>query len=81
MVEEVGEENLAQVITDNASNYKAAGKLLVKKIRNLFWTPYDVHCIDLIFEDMTRIIMFIYNNYWVLNFYAKKIYKTTTTGC
>lgn len=39
VVEEVGEENVAQVITDNASNYKVAGKLLVEKIRNLFWTP------------------------------------------
>jgi len=26
MVDEVGEENVVQVVTDNASNYKLAGK-------------------------------------------------------
>ena len=29
VVEEVGEENVIQVVTDNAANYKAAGELLM----------------------------------------------------
>ena len=31
MVEEIGEQNVVQVVTDNASNYKAAGQLLMAK--------------------------------------------------
>ncbi|RYR13469.1 hypothetical protein Ahy_B04g070453 [Arachis hypogaea] len=38
VVEEVGEENVIQVVTDNAANYKAAGEMLMKKRKKLFWT-------------------------------------------
>ncbi|XLR53660.1 hypothetical protein HN51_021928, partial [Arachis hypogaea] len=47
VVEEVGEENVIQVVTDNAANYKAAGEMLMKKRKKLFWTPCAAHCIDL----------------------------------
>lgn len=35
-VEKVREENFVQVVTDNASNYKKAGKMLMKKRKTLF---------------------------------------------
>jgi hypothetical protein len=53
-VERIGEENVVQVVTDNAANYKAAGQLLMEKRKSLFWTPCAAHCIDLILEDFEK---------------------------
>lgn len=50
VVMEVGEDLVIQVVTDNASNYKAAGKLLMDKRPRLWWTPCAAHCIDLMLE-------------------------------
>ncbi|KAK9698038.1 hypothetical protein RND81_08G078200 [Saponaria officinalis] len=55
MVEEVGEENVIQVISDNASAYVKAGKLLEAKRPHLYWTPCAAHCIDLMLEDIGKI--------------------------
>ncbi|KAJ9561947.1 hypothetical protein OSB04_007107 [Centaurea solstitialis] len=55
MVEEVGEENVVQVVTDNASAYVAAGRLLMAKRPHLYWTPCAAHCIDLMLEDIGNI--------------------------
>ncbi|RVW81111.1 hypothetical protein CK203_044711 [Vitis vinifera] len=46
VVEEIGEENVVQVITDNASNYVNAGMRLMEKRSRLWWTPCAAHCID-----------------------------------
>ncbi|XP_038713405.1 uncharacterized protein LOC120007275 [Tripterygium wilfordii] len=54
VVEEVGEENVVQVITDNDASYKAAGSLLMEKRKHLFWTPCAAHCIDLMLEDFEK---------------------------
>ncbi|KAI5419265.1 hypothetical protein KIW84_043438 [Lathyrus oleraceus] len=51
IVEEVGEENVVQIVTDNAANYKLAGQMLMDKRNKLYWTPCATHCIDLILED------------------------------
>ena len=53
VVERIGEENVVQVITDNAVNYKATGYLLMQK-KYLYWTPYVAHYIDLILEDFEK---------------------------
>ncbi|XP_042410295.1 uncharacterized protein LOC121999718 [Zingiber officinale] len=53
-VEKVGEENVVQIISDNAANYKAVGKLLMEKRKNLFWTPCAAHCLDLMLEDFNK---------------------------
>ncbi|KAK1565650.1 hypothetical protein Q3G72_031716 [Acer saccharum] len=50
VVEEVGEDYVVRVVTDNASNYKKAGEMLMKKRTRLWWTPCAAHCIDLILE-------------------------------
>ncbi|KAL1210202.1 hypothetical protein V5N11_013230 [Cardamine amara subsp. amara] len=55
IVEEVGEENVVQVVTNNASNYIKAGKLLEAKKPTLYWTPCAAHCIDLMLEDIGKI--------------------------
>ncbi|XLS81037.1 hypothetical protein HN51_046868 [Arachis hypogaea] len=54
VVEEVGEENVIQVVTDNAANYKAVGEMLMKKRKKLFWTPCAAHCTDLMLEDLEK---------------------------
>ncbi|XP_047340886.1 uncharacterized protein LOC124944626 [Impatiens glandulifera] len=54
IVEEVGEENVVQIVSDNAANYKLAGELLMEKRKRLYWTPCAAHCIDLMLEDFEK---------------------------
>jgi hypothetical protein len=53
-IQEIGMHNVVQIITDNATNYVAAGRLLMERNRSLFWTPCATHCIDLMLEDMGK---------------------------
>ncbi|XP_038680576.1 uncharacterized protein LOC119981502 isoform X1 [Tripterygium wilfordii] len=79
IVEEVGEELVVQVVTDNASNYKAVGKILMEKRKHIYWTPCAAHCLDLMLEKIgelpqhkravlkaKKVSNFIYNHAWVL---------------
>ena len=52
VVNEVGEENIVQVATENEVSFKVAGHLLMKKRKYLFWYPCATHCIDLMLEDI-----------------------------
>jgi len=54
-IEEIGKDNVVQVITDNGANYKAAGRLLMERIPTLFWSPCAAHCLDLMFEDIGKL--------------------------
>lgn len=85
VVEDMGEENVVQVITQNTPNYQAAGKMLEEKRRNLFWTPCAAYCIDRILEDFVKIkwvrecmekgqkiTKFIYNRFWLLSLMKKE---------
>ena len=54
VVEEVGEDNVIQIVTDNAANYKAVVDLLMQKRKKLYWTPCAAHCIDLMLEDFEK---------------------------
>ena len=80
VVEEVRVSNVMQVITNNAVNYVAAGRLLSAKYPTIFWIPCAAHCIDLMLEDNGKlewvqdvvqeckhITKYIYNHAWVLN--------------
>ena len=84
MVEEIGEDNVMQVVTDGASNFVKAGKMLENKRTKLFWSPCATHCLDLILEDNGQLLVFyntianakkvttfIYWYPWVLNLYRK----------
>ncbi|WVZ04645.1 hypothetical protein V8G54_017991 [Vigna mungo] len=55
LVEEIGEENVLQVIRYNESNYVLASKSLEENRPNLYWTPYVAHCIDLILEEIGKL--------------------------
>ncbi|RVW36895.1 hypothetical protein CK203_103150 [Vitis vinifera] len=80
VVEEVGEENVVQVVTDNEASFKASSMLLMEKRKHLFWSPCVAHCIDLMLEDIgsmkqiketlyqaKMITGFIYNSLKVVN--------------
>lgn len=54
VVEEVGEDNVVQVVMDNATNYKAACEMLMKTRKKIYWTPCAAHCIDLMLEDFEK---------------------------
>ncbi|XP_028092965.1 uncharacterized protein LOC114293132 [Camellia sinensis] len=45
-IEEVGHQNVIQVITDNAPVCSAAGLLIESKYPNIFWTPCVVHTMN-----------------------------------
>lgn len=63
--EHVGEANVFQVITDNASNFVMASyltylsylfsNLLQAKRSHLYWTPCGAHCLDLILENIGKL--------------------------
>ncbi|PNX62104.1 HAT family dimerization domain containing protein, partial [Trifolium pratense] len=46
IVEEVGEENVVQVVTFISPAFKAAGEMLMAKRTRLYWTPCATHCIE-----------------------------------
>ena len=54
-IDKVGKEYVVQIVTDNGSNYKAAGRILMERIPTLFWTPCAAHCLDLMMEDIGKI--------------------------
>ncbi|KAM0919152.1 hypothetical protein ACQ4PT_008394 [Festuca glaucescens] len=54
-IEAIGPENVVQVVSDNGSNYKAGGRLLMEKYLTLYWTPCAAHCLDLMLEDIGKI--------------------------
>lgn len=84
VVEEMGEENVVQVITENTPSYQAAGKMLEDKRKKLFWTPCAANCIERMLEDFVKIKLvgecmekgqkitkLIYNQFWLLNLMKK----------
>ncbi|RDY01115.1 hypothetical protein CR513_15590, partial [Mucuna pruriens] len=52
IVEEIGEENVVQVVTDSTSNLVAARRMLMEKRTKLFWSSCAAHCLDLVLEDI-----------------------------
>jgi hypothetical protein len=54
-IDAIGPELVVQVVSDNGSNYKAAGRLLMEKYPTLYWTPCAAHCLDLMLEDVGKI--------------------------
>ena len=55
IVEEVGKENVVQVVIDNETSFKVVDMLLMEKRKHLFWSPCATHCIDLMLENIAKI--------------------------
>ena len=49
-IEQVGPQNVVQVITDNAKNCRAAGLLVEERYEHIFWTPCVVHLLNLMLQ-------------------------------
>ncbi|XP_028067063.1 uncharacterized protein LOC114269894 [Camellia sinensis] len=84
IVNEIGEENVVQVVTGSASAYVGAGRLLEEKRTKLFWSPCAAHCLDLMLSDIGELTVFkdtiikakeiavyIYRHAWVLDLFRK----------
>ncbi|KAL5799447.1 hypothetical protein ACOSQ3_032529 [Xanthoceras sorbifolium] len=87
-IEEVGPENVVQVVTDNASNNMAAAKLLKDRMPHIFWSSCATHTINLMLEGIGKIpkfkktldsakvfTIFIYAHHktlWLMRTYTKK---------
>ena len=84
----IGEDNIVQGVTDNASNCVCVGELLMEHFPKLFWAPCVAHCIDLALHDIGQIgwvqvnisqarqlVKFILNHRLSLSIFRK--YKTT----
>lgn len=51
----VGLENVSLIVTRNAVNYVASGKLLENNFSTLFWFPCVTRCINLALQDMGKL--------------------------
>ncbi|KAL7228951.1 hypothetical protein ACSBR2_007615 [Camellia fascicularis] len=47
VIEEIGKQNIVQIVTDNGSNFKAAGLTIENKYPHIFWTPCVVRSLNL----------------------------------
>ena len=52
VIEEVGPQNLVQVITDNAYVCSSAGILIQGKYPKIFWTPCVLHTLNLALKNI-----------------------------
>ncbi|KAL4187427.1 hypothetical protein AMTRI_Chr09g18950 [Amborella trichopoda] len=55
IVDEVGLENVVQVLTDNAANYIKASLLLMERRPNLYWTPCTAHYVNLMLKKIGKL--------------------------
>ena len=81
----VGPSNVVQMVTDNAANYVAAGRLISEKYKHINWSPCAAHCLNLIFKDIckldhiaklarraSKVTIFVYNHVALLSWLRKR---------
>ena len=54
VIECVGPLNLVHIVTNNATNYVATGRLISQKHKHINWSPCAAHCLNLIFKDISK---------------------------
>ncbi|PKA59092.1 hypothetical protein AXF42_Ash001185 [Apostasia shenzhenica] len=75
IIEIVGPNNVVHIVTDNESNYRAAGKLICEKYHTISRSLCEAHCLSLILKDIpcmshvknladhaSSITVFVYNH-------------------
>eukprot|EP00253_Pinus_taeda_P031062 PITA_31062 len=55
VVQEVGEEDVVKIVTNNAANYIVASRPFEIRHPTIFWTYCVAHCIYLMFEDIGKL--------------------------
>ncbi|XP_020964006.1 uncharacterized protein LOC110265375 [Arachis ipaensis] len=86
VIEWIGPDNIVHVVTDNAANYVAAGRLINKKFENIHWSPCAANCLNLILKDISsmphisslatrasKITVFVYNHSVFLSWLRQRI--------
>ncbi|XP_011626359.1 uncharacterized protein LOC105421276 [Amborella trichopoda] len=53
--DEVGHENVVQLVIDNAENYRKAGLLLMERRPNLYWIPCAAHYVNLMLKETGKL--------------------------
>ncbi|XP_050916609.1 uncharacterized protein LOC127131733 [Lathyrus oleraceus] len=84
VMEEVGEEYVVQVVTDNEVTLKAVGQKLMEKRPHLYLSSCATHCLDLCLEDIGKnksihnllseakmVTTFIYNHTYIVSLMKK----------
>ena len=54
VIEEIGPQNVVQVVTNNGSNCVAMGNILEDEYPSIVWTPCASHSLDLLIEDIGK---------------------------
>ncbi|RVX06676.1 hypothetical protein CK203_029482 [Vitis vinifera] len=85
VIEWVGPLNVVHMVTDNAANYVAAGRLISQKHKHINWSPCAAHCLNLIFKDIgkmdhvaelvrraSKVTIFVYNHVALLSWLRKR---------
>ena len=52
VIDEIGHQNVVQIITDNAANCKGAGELIEGIYPQIYWTPCVVHTLNLALKNI-----------------------------
>jgi hypothetical protein len=55
VIETMGLYNVVQVITNNASNYKVMGDLVMRDYPSFVWTPCATHYLDLLIANIAKL--------------------------
>ncbi|XP_072087429.1 uncharacterized protein [Arachis hypogaea] len=85
VIEWIDPNDIVHVVTDNAANYVAAGRLINRKYDNIYWSPCAAHCLNLILKDISsmahisnlatrasKITVFVYNHTVFLSWLRQK---------
>ncbi|CAH1416645.1 unnamed protein product [Lactuca virosa] len=52
VVDEIGHQNVVQIITNNAANCKAVGEIIESQFPHIYWTPCVVHTLNLALKNI-----------------------------
>ncbi|XP_028797413.1 uncharacterized protein LOC114752881 [Neltuma alba] len=85
VIEWIGPKNIVHVVTDNAANYVACGRLIKEKYKSIYWSPCAAHCLNLVLKDFSsmphvsdlaskasKITVFAYNHMVFLSWLRKR---------
>lgn len=80
VIQEVGPDNVVQIISDRNINYGNIDKLIMQNYNTIFWSPCTSFCVNSMLDDFSKIdwvnqcicqaqtiTRFVYNNNWVLD--------------
>ncbi|KAD5803581.1 hypothetical protein E3N88_14941 [Mikania micrantha] len=52
VINEIGHQNVVQIITDNAANFKAAGEIIKSQFPHIYWTSSVMHTHNLALKNV-----------------------------